>query len=312
MNEVNPMISLADLHCDTLYKCFINGLEPDDKALHINTRHIRNLRRYIQVFAHYIPEQTENKWDFFVSFLKNSRAILEKANISVFNSSNDLKEPYLAVFSVEGGDLFADIYEAQERIPFMRQCGISLYSMIYNGANALGSGCAVEDDRGLTDLGKEVVSLLEQNQIILDVSHASFRSTQDILNCAKRPVCATHSNAAALTKHRRNLCDDHLRAIADSGGLVGVNFYPPFLSQRSTDVSDICRHIDYMIDLCGENAVSFGCDFDGVDVLPKGIDDLSSLEYLYREMSRLGYNGTILDKLFFDNILVFIKENFGR
>lgn len=306
------MISLADLHCDTLFRCFENGVDLNAADLHINKQHMCTYKRYIQVFAHYIPEQVPEKWDYFKAFLHNSRNVLEKAEIPIFKTNENLIQKRLAILSVEGGDLFNSVKQAEDRISFLSDHGITFFSMIYNQRNALGCGCATKMDTGLTNLGKEIVSVLERNNIILDVSHASYKSTEDILNLSTRPVCATHSNAQTLTAHRRNLNDVQLRAIANSGGLVGVNLYPPFLSTYTANISDICRHIDYLVSVCGENHVVFGCDFDGVDQLPVDIENLASLERVYFRMKQLGYREKQLDKIFFDNIFEFLNDNFRR
>ena len=308
------MISFADLHCDTLFRCFENGVDLNSDDLHINKRHICTYKRYIQVFAHYIPEQIPDKWGYFKAFLHYSRNVLEKAEIPIFKTTDkdNLTQRRFAVLSVEGGDFFDSLKQAEDRISFLSGQGIALFSMIYNQRNTLGCGCAAKIDTGLTNLGKETISIFERNNIILDVSHASYKSTQDILSLSTRPVCATHSNAHALTAHRRNLSDVQLRAISNKGGLVGVNFYPPFLSTQAAGISDICRHIDHLVSVCGENNVSFGCDFDGVDQLPVGIENLSSLVCIYSQMKQLGYSETQLDKIFFNNVLEFLNDNFRR
>ena len=306
------MFSLADLHCDTLYKCYENGIDLRDPDLHINVQNLSLCDHFIQTFAHFIPEHILDKWAYFCSFLKNSHRLLDLENIKVFKMVDDLTEKRLAVLSIEGGDLFGDLTDAATRIPLLKEQGISFFSMIYNQRNSLGCGCAVKDDTGLTELGRNILFLLEENGIILDVSHSSYLSTDEIINLSNRPVCATHSNAYALTPHRRNLSDRHLKMISERGGLVGVNFYPPFLSINAADLSDICRHILYLTDICGTDQVVFGCDFDGVDYLPNGIENLSSLEKLQQELLQVGCNEALIDKIFYKNLYIFLKENFGR
>jgi len=306
------MISLADLHCDTLYKCFTNRLNLTDMSLHINLQNIACFDRYIQTFAHYIPENTENKWQWFLEFLKYSQSLLHCSGVSVCKDADDLCQKRLAILSVEGGDLFSNIDEAQERIPYLKSQSILLFSMIYNHTNGFGCGALSKRDTGLSELGKSTIVLLEENKIIPDVSHASYRSTAEILDIARGPVCATHSNAYVLTKHPRNLRDEHLRRIADKGGLVGVNLYPVFLGKDKVDRTDIYRHIRYMLDVCGERAVCFGCDLDGVDCLPEGVRDLRSLEIIFSELKQFGFSEKLLENIFFNNIYEFFDTYFRR
>ncbi len=305
------MLSFADLHCDTLLSCFNKQTDLSDTFLHINEQGFRSFDSYIQVFAHFIPEETPEKWAFFQDFLQYSKEILNKAQLPIFENSRNLGQKYVAVLSVEGGDFFKNISEAKERLPFLKQNNIIFFSMVYNHSNLLGCGCAENKDSGLTDLGKDVLELLEQFGIIPDISHTSFKTANEIMSLAKGPVCATHSNAYDLMPHRRNLRKEQLSAIAESGGLVGVNFYPPFLCEGFADIDDICRHIDYLINSCGENSVVFGCDFDGVDKLPKGINNLLSIEHLNNKMRNKGYSQNLIEKIFYKNIYGFLKENFG-
>lgn len=305
------MISFADLHCDTLSECYLKNKSLEDKALHINLSSASQFERYIQVFAHFIPERQADKWAWFNDFLQNSKLLLKRAEIPIFHSAQDLEQKRIAVLSVEGGDLFENLQQGEERIPYLRDEGISFFSLIYNQTNRFGCGAASKADGGLTELGKSTVPLLEENGIIIDVSHASRQSTEDILDIARRPVCATHSNAFALCNHLRNLTDRHLRRIADSGGLVGINLYPPFLSDNAQR-SDIYRHISYVLDICGQDALCFGCDFDGVDCLPDGVHNLSTIEVLFYEMKQLGYPETLLEKIFYNNIMAFLNANFRR
>lgn len=306
------MISLADLHCDTLYRCYTEHTDLNDKRLHINLSNAAGFDRLTQTFAHYLPEMQENKWEFLNNMLSNSKSLLLRANILIFQTCDDLKNNRCAVLSVEGGDLFDDVYQAEQRVLKLKEQGIVLFSMIYNHTNRLGCGALSADDTGLTLLGRQVLQLLENSNIILDVSHASYRSTDEILSLSKTPVCATHSNAYTLMPHPRNLRDEHLRKIAQKGGVIGINLYPAFLAKSAADRNDIYRHIAYICDKCGEDAIAFGCDFDGVDMLPRGIKNISSMEQLYFEMRRLGYSERLLDKLFYNNYCEFLKANIRR
>src|SRR5699024_2788961 len=89
---------------------------------------------------------------------------------------------------------------------------------------------------------------LERVGILPDVSHLSVEGVEDVLSLTKGPVLATHSNAKALCAHRRNLSDVQIRQIAAAGGLIGVNFYPPFVEEDAEDypLNTLCRHIEHL------------------------------------------------------------------
>ncbi|MBQ6947252.1 MAG: membrane dipeptidase [Clostridia bacterium] len=303
------MISFADLHSDTLYKCFENNLRLSDASLHVNSSKIDRFDRYIQCFAHFIREDIDDKWNYLCSFLKNSNRLLNEASIPIFNGKN-LDARKLAVLTVEGGDIFNNTNDMEDRARHIASFHVALFSMIYNHTNSLGCGAFSKKDTGLTAKGRLALEVLERYGILLDVSHASYNSANEIIDYAKRPVCATHSNACALTPHARNLPDEILRRIAQKDGLVGVNFYPPFLSLQSADFFDIMRHIKHLQNVCGYDHVVFGCDFDGVDRLPYGIHGVESMEELYVRLSQNGFTTEQLDKLFYKNVKKFMQTNF--
>ncbi len=306
------MISFADLHCDTLFECYRRKTDLTDPSLHIRTDLFTEFEHFVQVFAHYIPENQPNKWEFLMEFLENSHQLICKHNINYFHKEQKPYGNVMALFSVEGGDLFSCKDHVRERVEYLTKKNVRFFSLIYNHTNALGCGARSDTDTGLTDLGAHVVESLEEYGIIPDISHASYHSAEDILNVTKGPVCATHSNAYSLMPNPRNITDQQLRKIAQKDGLVGVNLYPPFLSKKRAGISDIMKHITHLVDVCGEDHVAFGCDFDGVDQLPEGIFNLSSIHDLYNRMKLCGFRESALEKLFYKNILDFIKTYCGR
>ncbi len=306
------MLSIADLHCDTLFRCFEEELELSSEKLHINSGLYDRFDHFIQCFAHFLPESIEDKWEYLLRFLNNSRKVLQRAKLDVFADGSSFDSKHLAVLSVEGGDVFDSVEQIDARVAKLAEFNIKFFSMIYNHTNRLGSGAFSEQDGGLTPLGCAVIPALEKHGIVIDVSHASPRSTEEILTLATGPVCATHSNAFSITPSPRNLRDRHLKMIANSGGLVGVNFYPPFLSLQRADIFAIMRHIRYLVDLCGEDHVAFGCDFDGVDRLPEGMDNVASLEGIYSALKDAGFSVSTIEKVFYDNFKSFCLQNFRR
>ena len=118
---------------------------------------------------------------------------------------------------------------------------------------------------------------------------------------AHRPIVASHSNARALCPHSRNLTDDMFRAIRDSGGVVGINYYRGFVG-GSGDMEALAAHIEHFLALNGEKTLCFGGDMDGCDVLAAGIDGLQSISALYDFLQRRGYSESLLEDLFWNNL----------
>ena len=112
---------------------------------------------------------------------------------------------------------------------------------------------------GLSDFG---VSLVEQAQamgIVIDVSHLNDPGFWDVIEFATRPIIASHSNCRALKDHPRNLTDEQIQAVADSGGVIGVNSIASFVSPP--DLPHLTDHIDHLVKVAGREHVGLGLDF---------------------------------------------------
>lgn len=137
---------------------------------------------------------------------------------------------------------------------------------------------------GLTDAGKHLVAECESLGILVDLSHLNEAGFWDVAKISRKPLVATHSNAHAVTASTRNLTDKQLAAIAESHGLVGVNFGCQFLRQDglknpATGPEDVLRHLDHLLTHLGEDGVALGSDFDGA-MMPDFIGDAAGLPNL--------------------------------
>ena len=158
---------------------------------------------------------------------------------------------------------------------------------------------------GLTEDGKRLIARCNALGIMIDLSHMNEAGFWDVADVSDAPLVATHSNAHSLCLHARNLTDDQLRAIAQSDGMVGLNFAVQFLradgrNDADTPVHDMLRHLDHLISILGESRVGLGSDFDGA-TLPSAIGDASGLSVLRNAMSDHGYDAPLIEKLCFEN-----------
>ncbi len=145
----------------------------------------------------------------------------------------------------------------------MYRLGVRMASFTHFGRTALADGSAEGIPGGrLSRAGVSAVELMERIGMLVDVSHLSLASMRHVLEIATKPVIASHSSADALVAHHRNLPDDDLRAIAATGGVIGVNFFPLFVgSAQGATIDDVVAHIEHIAEVAGIDHVGIGPDF---------------------------------------------------
>ena len=285
----------ADAHCDTISKALENNECMKSNSGHLDFLRLKGLKgSCLQFFAIFVDPQVYpvrgidayvKYIDFMDEQIKINADLVEKIiNRSKLISAIN-KKMLGAIYSIEGGDCI----ESVEQIDYLYSKGIRAMGLVWNHKNALGSG--VEDEGGLSLLGKSVVKRMEQLGVIIDVSHASQKTFYDILDNCNGPVIASHSNAFSICKHPRNLTDSQIKLIAERRGFIGLNFYPPFLKKNAlSEIDDIISHYKYISELAGDTIVGLGCDFDGVEFLPKGITDITSIKNVLKKMKSMSFS----------------------
>ena len=295
-----------DLHCDTITECYDRRLSlRDNRELHIALERGRKYDPWVQCFAVWISDTLRGQaavryFDRAASFLrqeaeKNQEEITICINKEDFNK---LDNKCGAVLTVEGGAVLAGDLD---NIARLRQQGVRAMTLTWNGGCEIGDGAMVRHPSGLTPFGRQAIPLLEENNIVVDVSHASDPLFDDVAALAKRPFIATHSNSRGVCDHPRNLTDRQFGIIRDRGGLVGLNLYRDFLREDGhATLDDVFRHVYHFLELGGEGTLAMGTDFDGCDVLEavSGIQDLTMLaEYFYTQ----GLQTRLIDRIVSEN-----------
>ncbi|MFC1706522.1 dipeptidase [Planctomycetota bacterium] len=195
-----------------------------------------------------------------------------------------------------------------DRLDLLRtyyRLGVRAVGVTWNGRNFAADGCGVEETGSrLTSFGRELVREAERLGMVLDVSHLSDSCFWDLLEHVSMPVIASHSNVRALCDHRRNLDDDQIRAIAERGGVIGLNFYGPFLTAEDGDratVDDVVRHALGLLERVGPDHVGIGSDFDGIKQGPEGLEDPTRFPALRKRLAHEGVAEKELERIFFGN-----------
>jgi membrane dipeptidase len=144
----------------------------------------------------------------------------------------------------------------------LHRLGLRMMSLTWNNRTLLADGNGENSTGGkLTNMGVAAVTEMERLGIILDISHLSDAGFWHVAEIATRPFVATHSNSRALFDHFRGLTDEQLKAVADSGGVVGLNLHPMLLGGESASVEDALDHLERILDVAGEDHVGLGPDF---------------------------------------------------
>jgi len=228
--------------------------------------------------------------------------LLEKAGYSPFHGCKP-PDSYRkwTWFAFEGSAPLATEEGAVER---WIQRGARIFGLVHTTDNALATSSTNKDPKatGLTELGRSFVKKVHAAGGVIDVSHASDATVADVIAIATEdhvPVVATHSNARALAPHPRNLTDDQIRAIAKTGGIIGVNFHSSFLVPKGrATVDDVVAHMNHMIRIGGYGAVAIGSDFEGDITPPIGLESAKQYPNLVQAMKKGGLGRGYVDAVF--------------
>ena len=208
---------------------------------------------------------------------------------------------------------------------------------------------------GLTEIGKQVVREMNRIGMMVDISHVADKTFYDTLKVTTKPVIATHSSCRDLTNMPRNMTDDMLRALAKNGGVVGINFSPGFISNKSAEASkkkisaqaaaqpaqnpkaldefaakehfkdveaaktqrgatleDAVAHIDHAVKVAGIDHVGIGSDWDGIDKVPVGLEDVSKMPAVTAGLLKRGYSEQDIKKIMGGNVLRLMRQVIGN
>lgn len=302
-----------DVHCDIL-----SAIDKPEELFH-NSCHWAADRAlsngpFIQVFSLFsqtgdaavtkkgMEAQLEN-------FLAAERSFPEK--LKIIRNSMDLEQGVnrqersriYGLIEAEGAEILGGSLEELERL---FESGLRILTLSWNYDNDVCDSIAEgKKNNGLSALGRQVVKRAQKLGILIDISHASDKTFEDVIAMSSMPITASHSNARAICRHRRNLTDAQIKALAEKGGIIGINLCPDFLNDSgNAQILDIIKHIEHISSLVGFAHVGFGCDFDGIDTLPHGISGVEDLGAVIEYLLRLNYSEAA--------VKAFAGDNFAR
>jgi membrane dipeptidase len=211
---------------------------------------------------------------------------------------------FAAVLHMEGCEpIDADL----DALEVFHAAGLRSLGPVWSRPNIFGHGVPFaypsgpDTGPGLTEAGVRLVKACNRLGIMVDLSHITEAGFWDVARVSEAPLVATHSNAHALTPASRNLTDRQLDAIAETGGLVGLNYATVFLrtdgcEDKRTPLTDMVRHIDHLVSRLGIDGVALGSDYDGATI-PEEIGDASGTQNLVAALRQCGYGEEDLEKI---------------
>uniref|UniRef100_A0A4W3J9B4 Dipeptidase n=1 Tax=Callorhinchus milii TaxID=7868 RepID=A0A4W3J9B4_CALMI len=166
------------------------------------------------------------------------------------------------------------------------------------------TGAVEAENNGLSDFGKKIIKEMNHLGMIVDLAHVSVKTMSDALEVSEAPIIFSHSSAYALCKHERNVPDNILKIVKEKKGVVMVNFYNTYVTcSDNANLSDVADHFDYIKNVAGYEAVGFGGDYDGVNRLPTGLEDVSFYPDLVAELLRRNWTDMEVQAALGENLL---------
>jgi len=225
----------------------------------------------------------------------NPEAEVQRVNVEkqmgIFKSLNGKMGECTLHAAIEGLDfatpeLLTDIVD---------RCSPVYATLTWNHTAGICGSCL--EDFPLTNWGKTIVCLLEQNGVRPDLSHAGQKAFFSVFDFAEKPI-VTHSCADRITAHRRNLTDEQIRLMISRDSLLGINFYTDFCGNT---LDSLMRHVLHILDMGGEGILAIGSDFDGCSSLPEGMTSPADLPLLWETFVRYDIPLSIIERVFYKN-----------
>ena len=343
-------MNVIDMHCDTIAQIYRSEQHHENQRLLsgnlcVDLQKMKKGGYLLQNFAMFTDQsETEDPLcavlgmiDCYYRELEENKELIAPVFTYEDILENQKHQKMSAMLTLEEGCV------VREDLALLRtfyRLGVRMIALTWNFENSIGFPNLMQDgqgkplfqnrnEKGLTEFGIEMVQEMERLGMIVDVSHLSDGGFWDVLRYTGKPFVASHSNAAKECNVCRNLTDDMVRALADRGGVMGLNYCYDFLTESeqpedlSTDASlfqdatvhqkkisrieDMIRHIRHMVNVGGIEVCGLGSDFDGISNSVE-FGDASGLPMLYDGLRKAGFSEEDTDRIFYKNVLRVYRE----
>ncbi len=310
-------MQLIDLHCDTI-DLLMNKPKSNlyNNDFSIDIQKLQKANSIAQIFALYFDLNNYKRDPFnrfetmatkFFDELNNNKDKIALARNYEEILLNTKQNKISAILSIEeGGALSGSI----ENLYKVYEKGVRLITLTWNYENELGyshiqKGCEINK---LKPFGLEVVQHMNELGMLIDVSHLNDGGFYNIAEISKKPFIASHSNARSIKNASRNLTDNMIKILANSGGVMGLNFCNFFLGNNDIPtVQDIVTHIKHIVNIGGIDVVSIGSDFDGIPNKVE-IENIGQIYKLQDNLYKSGFKEDDIEKIMYKNALRVIKD----
>jgi microsomal dipeptidase-like Zn-dependent dipeptidase/gamma-glutamyl-gamma-aminobutyrate hydrolase PuuD len=214
------------------------------------------------------------------------------------------------LFGLENGYAFGkDVANVQR----FAHRGVVYATLCHNGDNDVCDSARGNNEHdGVSAFGEEIIHAMNRVGMLVDLSHASEKSFYDAIEISEHPVFCSHSSCRALCDHPRNLTDDQMRTLANTGGIQQITLYSGFLRKvGEADINDAMEHLQHAIDIMGADKVGLGTDFDG-DGGIRGLANASELLQFTRQMLKRRYPEDVITGILGGNYLNFLRSEYLR
>ncbi len=274
------------------------------------------------IFILWLDEYDENKAEKrFMQMIETMKKELYYTRdfIQIIKDVNDFEKAIKnnklsVVIGVEG---LLGIGKNIDYIYDLDKLGVRHIGLTWNESNELATGQSGDSNRGVTNLGKDAIKIIDELDILLDVSHLNDKSFWDVSKYYKKPFFASHSNSRTLCNVARNLTDTQLECIKERNGMVGLNSYHNFVSENADEktLDMFINHLEYIANKIGLDKVGFGFDFldyfareDEVEEVLLNLKDVTELDNITKILKKRGYSNNEIDMIKYKNFISFFNR----
>src|SRR5690606_27202954 len=341
--QIHQDLIVVDAHNDVIVESILPGKDIGKriKTGHTDLPRLKEGGVDVQVFAVWSDDK---KWkknaykhandqiDALEKLIANNPDKIELAKSSADIERINKDGKIVALIGIEGGNMIEERLDYLETLYNRGARYLTLtwnYNLPWVTAAAMEVKTKDKKGKGLTAHGKDIIRKMNELGMMVDLSHAGEQTFYDVLSITSKPVLVSHSNAAALTPHYRNLKDAQLEALKKNGGVVGVNFYSEFLDsnypkrvkklyykshkkdstnkeisvgkmygalsakqkhEANAPFENVLKHIDHLVAKAGIDHVAIGSDFDGIESPPQELEDVTKFPVLTKALLERGYS----------------------